>query len=179
VIAGSPIRADLDPDNSGRLRQVALNLPTNYPEPGGLTGLTQGALQAIGLSQKETLPKSASQFVFDKPTGDRVYRVLEQLRILRLERTLLTVSSTRAYQTNMAIKSIRMARKHEDGDTATIVLDLEQITYVQSETADAVPLPLEPRGQKKTGKNAAASGAPVPEGEKKSAAKRLAELVGL
>ncbi len=158
--SGSPIRGDLDPDVRGTRRNVSLNIP-DYPSgpaiytPGGLGNAIRGLLGG-----GETLPKSLTALAWDT-SPSRLRPALETLLKIREDRKLVADESILGRDEQHEYKDVSWQRDENSGDSGDITIDLCQIRFVQSDVAIALPLPLEPRGQKKTGANAAASGAPI------------------
>jgi hypothetical protein len=158
--SGSPIRGDLDPNVRGTRRNVPLNIP-EYPSgpavftPGGLTNAIRNALGA-----GETLPKSLTALAWDT-SPSRLRPALETFLKIREDRKLVAYESSLGRYEQLAFRNVEWQRGADDGDSGDITIDVCQIRFVQSDVAIALPLPLEPRGQKKTGANSAASGAPI------------------
>jgi hypothetical protein len=151
-----PIRADLDPTIKGKLQVIPIAYPP-YPNntpllsPGGLTnavGDAVGALaSAIGIGGA-SLPSSYSALRFDVPPG-RLRTTYQMLMQLRQDKKLVAVGTTVARLEDCALVGIHIARKPEDGSGGAIELTLDQLAFVTTEQAKAVPLPLEPRGAAK------------------------------
>jgi hypothetical protein len=177
--SGSPVRGDLDPAVRGEPRQVALNIPA-YPEGPPIyspRGLVSGIKGALGIGGAAPLPKSFTALAWDV-NPSRLRPAFEQIMKLREDRKLVVVNASVARIPDCAMKEIRIARSEDDGDSGEIEIDLIQFRFVKSDVAIALPLPLEPRGQKKTGANSAAGTKPV-EGEQTSAAVALGKTLGL
>lgn len=151
-----PIRADLDPLIKGKTQVIPLGYPT-YPSntplasPGGLTNLAAAGLGAaagaVGLGGS-SLPSSYSALKFDVPPG-RLRTAYQALMQLRQDKALVAIGTTVARLEDCALVGIHLARKAEDGTGGSIDLTLQQMTFVTTEEAKAVPLPLEPRGEAK------------------------------
>jgi len=152
-----PIRADLDPTVKGHQQTIPISYPA-YPNntpllsPGGVTNLVGSGVSAlasaVGLGSGG-LPSSYTALKFDAPPG-RLRTAYQTLMQLRQDRTLVAIGTTVARFEDCALTGVHIARKAEDGTGGAIDLTLEQITFVTTEEAKAVPLPLEPRGQIKT-----------------------------
>lgn len=157
-ISGSPIRRDLDPDFHASFQSVPIARP-NYPDntplisPGGLTqaaekGISAG-LTALGLGSKDGPPDKATVLVFNQDPSGRLRKVFEQLLALRQSATLVAVGFTQCRVENLAISSISLARTSDDGDSGTIELEFQQLNYVSTQSAAAVPVPVKPRAKPK------------------------------
>ncbi len=176
----TPIRGDLDPAHKGKVRVFPLGIPA-YPEntpllsPAGITGKVTGALsavgEAIGLIDAPPNPKTASALRFEDPPG-RLREFLESLLEQRAKRTLFAVGLSVLRIESLALLNARIARTAADGDSGALDLSFRQLEFVSSETAEALPLPLEPRGQIKKGFDGKAA-EDIPPGPKKSAAKAI------
>lgn len=152
-----PIRADLDSTVKGHTQTLPIAYPP-YPNntpllsPGGVTNLVGSGVSAlasaVGLGPGG-LPSSYSALKFDVPPG-RLRTAYQTLMQLRQDRTLIAIGTTVARLEDCAMTDIHIARKPEDGTGGAIELSLQQLTFVSTEEAKAVPLPLEPRGQLKS-----------------------------
>lgn len=180
-----PIRADLDPTIKGKTQTLPIAYPP-YPNntpllsPGGLTNLAGSAISAVGSALgigPGGLPSSYSALKFSTPPG-RLRKVYQKLMQLRHDKELLAVGTSVARLEDCALADIHIARKPEDGTGGAIELTLEQLAFVSTEQAKAVPLPLEPRGQPKPadgkGKNEA-----VPPGAQTGIAKGILNGAGV
>jgi hypothetical protein len=178
----APVRGDLDSEFVGQLRSEPLSLP-EYPNntpllsPYGLAKATAAGINAIGNALGlGGGPTKASAMRFDSPPG-RLRSVLEKVLQARSEGTLFTVGCSVLRVESMALKECSITRTAEDGDSGSIVFEFTQVQFVSTESAKAVPLPLEPRGQiKKNTSTGKASDVPA---AKSSAAKTLLNGVGM
>jgi hypothetical protein len=158
-ISGSPIRGDLDPDFVGDFKSFPFTRP-KYPNntpllsPGGVLNAVEGAvstgLAAIGLGGKDPLPDHLNVFAFNQDPRGRLRKAFEQLLALRQSATLITVNfPTHGRVENLAISSISLARSADDGDSGTIDLEFQQLNFVSTQSAAAIPEPEEHRGKPK------------------------------
>lgn len=181
--SGSPIRGDLDDENAGRIESVAFPFPT-YPNntplltPGGLQKAAEAGLgavaNALGIGG-ESPPPNLKILKFDK-NPDRLRRVFAQMIELREGAILMTVGFSTARIENLAIQNVKLARSKDDGDSGTIEFEWKQITFVSTQSAAAVAIPLEPRGQQKKD-SVTVSATDVPEGPSKSGLKALKDKI--
>jgi hypothetical protein len=158
-ISGSPIRGDLDPDFVGKVQSfpfVKPVYPNNTPllSPGGLLNAAEGAvsegLQALGLGGgPNQLPDNLSVLSFSQDPRGRLRKVLEQLLEWRQNAVLVNVNFSQARVENLAISSITLARTSDDGDSGTIDLEFQQMNFVSTQSAAAIPVPKEPRAKPK------------------------------
>ncbi len=151
-----PIRADLDPTVKGRTQVIPLGYPS-YPNntplvsPGGLTNLAAAGISAVASAVGiggASLPSSYSALRFDVPPG-RLRTAYQALMQLRHDKALVAIGTTVARLEDCALTGVHIARKAEDGSGGAIDLTLQQLAFVTTEEAKAVPLPLEPRGAAK------------------------------
>jgi hypothetical protein len=153
-----PIRADLDPTIKGKTQVIPIAYPP-YPNntpllsPGGLTNAAGSAIgagaRALGIDiGGASLPSSYSALRFDVPPG-RLRTVYQTLMQLRHDKMLVSIGTTVARLDDCALVGIHLGRKPEDGTGGAIDLTLQQLAFVTTEEAKAVPLPLEPRGAAK------------------------------
>jgi hypothetical protein len=164
--SGSPVRGDLDKNHPGAVDTVSLDIP-EYPQEFSI----RGGLQALGILPGPTVPDTVQALTFASPPG-RLREVLNQLLELRAARTLLTVGSSTIRLESMALKHIGLGRTPEDGDSGSIELEFQQVTFTSSDTAVALPLPAQPRAQAPKAANAGGD-KPIPEGPQNSALKAL------
>lgn len=158
-ISGSPIRGDLDPDFVGQNTTVPFirpQYPNNTPllSPGGLLNaagsVVSSAASALGLGSKDPLPDHLTVFAFNQDPRGRLKKVLEQLLDLRQSATLVTVNFSKAGRVeNLGISSISLQRTADDGDSGTIELEFQQMNFVSTQSAAAIPVPKEPRAKPK------------------------------
>ncbi len=151
-----PIRADLDPTVKGKSQVIPIAYPP-YPNntpllsPGGVTNLVGSGISAlasaVGLGPGG-LPSSYTALKFDVPPG-RLRTAYQTLMQLRHDKVLVAIGTTVARLEDCALVGIHIGRKPEDGTGGAIELTLQQLAFVTTEQAKAVPLPLEPRGQAK------------------------------
>lgn len=174
-----PVRGDLDEETPGQIEEVQLAIPP-YPNntpllsPAGLTNAVGAGVNAVGAALGfggSQGPTKASALRFAEAPG-RLRSVVEKLMQLRDEGILFAVGSSIARFESMALREARVDRTSADGDSGAIALDFVQVQFVTTESAEALPLPLEPRGQVKKS-TTTGSAQDVPEGPKKSAAAAL------
>jgi hypothetical protein len=182
LFSNSPIRGDLDPEAPGRVRAVSIEVPT-YPNltpllsVGGITQAVGAGIDslanAVGLGTAPGLQDRATVLTFEAPPN-RPSRMLQKLLELRAAKKLVTVGGSLLRIENMWPSEIHVGRTKDDGDSAGIDLTLQQLEFADTESAEAIPLPLEPRGQKK--KSAGnGQGTEMPEGPQKSAMAALVD----
>ncbi len=157
-ISGSPIRGDLDGDYKGTIQNVPIQRPT-YPNntplftPGGLTQAAEGAigagLAAVGLGSKDSPPSAARVRVFEDDPQGRLRDVYESLLGLRQTATLVAVGFSTCRVENLGIAAINLKRSSEDGDSGTIDLEFQQLNFVSTQSAAAIPIPVQPRAKPK------------------------------
>ena len=157
-ISGSPIRGDLDPDFVGDFKSFPFTRP-KYPNntpllsPGGVLNAVEGAvstgLAAIGLGGKDPLPDHITVLAFNQDPRGRLRKVFEQLLEWRQNGTLVAVGFSQVRVENLAISSITLARSADDGDSGTIDLEFQQLNFVSTQSAAALPIPVEPRAKPK------------------------------
>lgn len=182
-----PIRGDLDTAHVGRMTTRNLSIAA-YPKltpllsPAGLTGVVREGISAVGeklgLISAAPWPPSASVLTFDAPPG-RMREFLELLIELREKRTLMAIGSTVLRIESMGLENARIARSSEDGDSGAFDLTFSQLEFVSSETAEALPLPLEPRGQSKKGVDGKGASDVDPNTAQGSAAKKALDAAGI
>jgi hypothetical protein len=141
-ISGSPTRGDLDDDFPGRVRSSALK----YPSPPTKISLA-GALEALGVGG-DVLPGGIHALQFDGPVN-RLGAVEQQIREWIAAGTLITIGTTTAVHHDVAVTSAEINRDDKVGDGGTISIEARSVKFVTSDVAVAVPLPVEPRAQKK------------------------------
>lgn len=145
----SPIRYDLTDVDSAE-ETVTLNIP----EPPGAPiftpgGATQALVGAIGnlISGGPKVPKVKVR-KFSRPL-DRASKAFEQLRLIQSKGWLANIRTTTMLYENCAITEAKLTRSKSTGDGSTITLALQQLRFVKSDVTIAVPLPSEPRAQKR------------------------------
>jgi len=184
-ISGSPIRGDLDPSYPGVIRNVPITRP-QYPNttpllsPGGLTqaavGLVGTGLAAVGLgSSTDDGPGAVRARVFDEDPAGRLHDVHEVLLGLRQTATLVAVGFSTCRVENLALSTINLKRSKDDGDSGTIDLEFQQLNFVSTQSAAAIPVPIEPRAKPK-GDSVTVSAADASP-QQKSAAKSIVDGV--
>jgi hypothetical protein len=157
-ISGSPIRGDLDPDFVGKKTSFPFQRP-NYPNntpllsPGGVLNAVEGlaatGLAAIGLGGKDPLPDKLNVLAFNQDPRGRLRKVYEQLLALRQSGTLVAVGFSTCRIENLGMSSIVLARSADDGDSGTIDLEFQQMNFVSTQSAAAIPVPKQPRAKPK------------------------------
>lgn len=161
-ISGSPIRYDLDPDFRGSAKSfpfVRPKYPNNTPllSSGGLinaaeSGISAG-LAALGINGKDPLPDHLTVLSFSQDPRGRLRKVFEQLLEWRANGVLLAagfgLGNTILRVENLAMSSITLARTSDDGDSGTIDIEFQQINFVSTQSAAAIPIPEEPRAKPK------------------------------
>lgn len=161
-ISGSPIRGDLDPDFVGKPQSFAFVKP-KYPDntpllsSGGLINAAEGAistgLAAIGLGGKPSLPDRLTMLAFDQDPRGRLQKVFEQLLDWRQRGVLVALGFSFAQSImrveNLGMSSIELTRTSDDGDSGTIDIELQQLNFVSTQSAAALPVPKEPRAKPK------------------------------
>jgi hypothetical protein len=176
----NPLRGDLDDDSPGKTKHFAFNFP-KYPPgapiftPGGLTQAIGGAVNSL-TGGGDQQPSGYDALAFESPPS-RFEKSVDLVRRFQSTGILCTFQTTVGRFENMAI--LLGSPHREDDGAAAGIMDLEarQIRFVASDIALAVPLPVEPRGQKK-GDNSA-NGADSVDGEEASVAKKAANGWGL
>jgi hypothetical protein len=163
--SNSPLRGDLDEDFPGEVRNLNL---TYKPYPtGGLIGpaaLTALANSLLGTGGKYVPPSAVQVLRFEHPV-DRWRKAIDLIREWQTKGTLITVISTMGRFESMAIPEGRPMRAVETGDGCSIPLEFQQISFVSSDVAVAVPLVLEPRAQSKKSAASATPSTSAPEQE--------------
>lgn len=157
-ISGSPIRGDLDSEFVGKRQSFPFIKPT-YPNntpllsSGGLIGAAEGAvatgLAALGFGGRDPLPDHITVLAFNQDPRGRLRKVFEQLLEWRQNGVLLAVGFSQVRVENLAISSITLARTSDDGDSGTIDLEFQQINFVSTQSAAAIPIPAAPRAKPK------------------------------
>lgn len=172
-----PVRGDLDPTyHPGTVASYplkALTYPNNTPllSPGGLTNAVEsgiGALASAITGGGADGPTIAQGLQFAAPPG-RLREFLQKLIELREAKSLFAVGCSVLRLDDMALTNAGIARTAEDGDSGALDLEFQQLQFVSTETAKALPLPLEPRGQPKKG-GSGGNGTEVPAGPQKTGA---------
>jgi hypothetical protein len=110
---------------------------------GGLSGLLDRGLQAVGLQDKFPTQLSVNVLEFDQDF-DFVKDAFDIMTELRDTATLLQVATPRQLYVNMILKTINMHRDPGTGTSANFELEFQQIRVVDSNIVDA-PLPSVPR----------------------------------
>lgn len=158
-ISGSPIRGDLDPNYRGSRQSVPMTRP-KYPDNtpalsiGGATQAVAGAvsagLTAIGLGgTDDNAPTAARVLVFENDPTGRLRDVWELFLELRQKAILVAVGFSTCRVENLAIASLELERKKDDGDSGVIALEFKQLNFVSTQSAAAIPIPVEPRAKPK------------------------------
>src|SRR5688572_1634981 len=179
----TPTRGDLTDFAKGTLQSIKL-IEFTYPDltpllsPGGLNKAigqgVQAVASAVGLGRAGG-PTHYSALKFDVSPA-RLRSVLATLMMLRATGTLFTLGLSIARLPNMALENIHIARTPEDGQDGAIDLDLRQLSFVTTKSAQALPLPLEPRGQTKKD-STTVSAATVPPGPKQTGARAVVKAL--
>lgn len=177
--SGSPIRGDLDSENAGQVQSVTFPFP-EYPNntplltPGGLTNAAEAGIgavaNALGIGGESPPPKLKILKFSKNP--DRLRRVFAQMLELRQKAILMAVGFSTCRIENLAIANVKLARTKDDGDGGGIDFEWKQISFVSTQSAAAVALPLTPRGQLKKD-SVTVSASDVPDGPDKSGLKAL------
>jgi hypothetical protein len=110
---------------------------------GGLSGLLDRGLQAVGLQDKFPIQIGVNVMAFDQDF-DFVKDAFDVMTELRDTATLLQVATPRQLYVNMILKTINMHRDPGTGTSANFELEFQQIRVVDSNIVDA-PLPSVPR----------------------------------
>ncbi len=171
-----PVRGDLDEEYPGKVQTTDLAIPP-YPNltpvlsPRGITNAVGAGINAVG----EALgfggaqgPTRVSALRFDEPPG-RLRKFVEQLLEARSDKLLFAVGASFARLESMGLENAELHRTSADGDSGSVSLSFTQLSFVSTESAEALPLPIEPRGQSKKN-TTSATAADVPAGPKKSVA---------
>lgn len=144
-----PIRSDLtDVDSANEM--VTLDLP-KPPSPSVFTpgGASKALVGAIGnLLSGEAAPPRVQLRKFSRPL-DRVSKAFDTLRLLQTKGWLATIRTTTTLYEDCAITEIKLQRNASSGSGGTFQLQLQQVRFVSSDVTIAIPLPSEPRAQKK------------------------------
>lgn len=181
--SGSPIREDLDPDNPGAREVKDLKYPpaptAGAPiyTPGGLTqAVTGGVASLLGLGPAP-LPKTLTVLAFDEQPR-RLEKAVETVRALQANGILVTLKTSFGRFEDCGIVGAAVERAPEDGDGGRIRFELEQLRFVTSDLALALPLPEEPRALPKKSSNSSGTDQ-VTDGGKSSALKKITDGLGL
>lgn len=177
-----PIRGDLDDDNPGEVGPVKLNIPplsNGAPiyTPGGLSSAIGGAIGSL-FGGGGGLPKTLDVLKFATDPRERFAAAVETFRRLQTEGILITAGTSFGRFENMGITLATPSRTPEIGGSGKIELQLSQMRFVTSDIASALPLPKEPRGQKKGLSSKAGSNA-LDGGADSSALKKGTNAVGV
>ena len=174
AFSNAPLRGDLDPDNPGQRSKVALRYEPNKAKgaplytPGGLVQGATGAIGGLLGLGPPPLPKSFDPLTFAGPV-DRLSKVTDIVRDLQTRGILVTVKTTVGRFPDCGI--LNFAPKREPGGKASATFELQQLRFVSSDIALALPLPVEPRGLPKKNSSAAGAGKAA-QGEEESAARK-------
>jgi hypothetical protein len=182
VFSEEPIRGDLDPDFKGDVRSFEIPIP-EYPNntpllsPAGLAQQVGAGValvgNALGLGSAAPVTR-ATALRFDKPPG-RLRLIYDRLISLQAKGALVAVGFTVARVENLSITDVHIARTKDSGSGGAIDLAFERVSFATTKTAAAVALPLEPRGQPKSGSTVTVNLEDVPDGPKKTVAKSIAD----
>jgi hypothetical protein len=171
-----PVRGDLSDEQPGKVSATELSIPP-YPNltpllsPRGLTNAVGAGLNAVGSALGiggAQGPTQVTALRFDEPPG-RLRLFIEQLLEERANKTLFAVGASFARLESMGLENAELHRTSADGDSGSVSLSFRQVSFVSTESAAALPLPLEPRGQLKKN-TTTATAADVPAGPQKSVA---------
>ncbi len=182
--SGSPIRGDLDPGNPGANEVKELKYPPAPDNgapiltPGGLTQAAVGGItNLLGLGPAP-LPKTLTVLAFDEQPK-RVQQTIETVRALQANGILVTVKTSFGRFEDCGIISASPERSPEDGDGGRIKFELEQLRFVSSDIAIALPLPEEPRAIPKKSSSSAGTDAVDSGSGKSSTFKKITDSAGL
>lgn len=148
---------------AGRTPGLELLNPFNAAQAG--LGALGAALGIGGLPKQVTpsdvdgppkLPNSVQGLTFNGDPRKRFDRAIETVRRLQTQGILVTVKTTFGPFENCGIIAAKIHRSPEMGTSGELALELEQLRFVESDIALALPIPLEPRAL--PAKTASASG---------------------
>lgn len=204
MFSGAPLRGDLDDETPGEVSPAQLKYPNSRaqrradvtrlkypPGPGPSLALLNpfnainyglNALLGDGLPKQVDpspvgsgkLPASVQALTFANDPAKRFQKAIETVRRLQANGILVTVQTTFGPFPDCGIISAAPHRTPELGTSGEIVFSLEQLNFVTSDIALALPIPLEPRAIPKKTAGAAGAGAVDPKSGEASVAKKAA-----
>ncbi len=153
----------------------------------GVTAIAQsigiGALpKKVNPSELQTAPTpptTVNALTFTGDPSKRFEKAIETVRRLQAEGILVTVKTTFGRFPDCGIIQAEPKRTPDHGTSGEIAFSFEQLRFVQSDIALALPLPVEPRAIPKKGASAAGTNAKDGKGAEASAAKAAANAAGV
>ena len=124
------------------------------------------------IDQGQPLPSQINALSFPNDPAKRFQAAIETVRRLQANGILVTVKTTFGPFTDCGIISAQPKRSPEHGTSGEIAFSFEQLRFVTSDIALALPIPVEPRALPK--KDASASGGKPKDGNEESAARKAA-----
>lgn len=120
------------------------------------------------------LPTSVQGLVFATDPAKRLDRAIETVRRLQSEGILVTVKTTFGRFPDCGISQAAVNKTPEMGTSGEITFELEQLRFVSSDVALALPIPVEPRALPKKTASAAGGATVDPKSQEASVAKKTA-----
>lgn len=139
----------------------------------GLGGLPQQVTPSA-LQESGKLPTSVQALTFGTNPAKRLDRAIKTIRRLQTLGILVTVKTTFGPFSDCGILVAEVKRSPDMGTSGEISFEFQQLRFVSSDIALALPIPLEPRALPAKGAGAAGAAPVDPKAGEASAAKKAA-----